>query len=262
MKPSLLIDSHCHLNLNEVDTQILLDEAKAAEVGYFLNVSVDEPSLPDIIATAEQHAPVYASAGIHPNSNPGHVESVEQILAWADHPKVIATGETGLDYFRSEGDLDWQHQRFRNHIRAAKDNGKPLIIHCRDAAPDVLRILKEEKADTVGGIMHCFVDDWQMAEATMDLGFYISFSGIVTFKSAKDLQATAKRLPLERMLVETDSPYLAPVPHRGKNNQPAYVRDVAQFIAQLRETDANSIAKATTQNFFDLFPSVMSTNHG
>ena len=258
----MLIDSHCHLNLNEIDTQTLLDAATANDVGYFLNVSVDEPSLPDIIATAAKFDKVYASAGIHPNSNPEHIETVSDLLNWADADKVIATGETGLDYFRSEGDLSWQQQRFRNHISAAKENGKPLIIHCREAADDVLQILKQEKADHVGGIMHCFVEDWETAQACMDLGFYISFSGIVTFKSAKQIQDVAQRMPLEQMLVETDSPYLAPVPYRGKNNQPAYVRDVAQFIAQLRETEFKTIATATSQNFFNLFPDVASVEHG
>lgn len=261
MKPGFLIDSHCHLNLNEVATKTLLDAATAQNIAYFLNVAVDQKTLPEIIATAQQFEPVYASAGIHPNSDAGVVQTTEELLRWADANKVIAMGETGLDYFRSEGDLAWQQQRFRNHIRAAKDNGKPLIIHCREAAPDVLRILQEEKAETVGGIMHCFVEDWETAQATLDLGFYISFSGIVTFKNAKALQAVAQKIPLDSMLVETDSPYLAPVPHRGKNNQPAYVRDIANFIATLRETDLETIATATSQNFLNLFPDVASVKH-
>jgi len=175
------------------------------------------------------------------------------LVTLARHPKVIAIGETGLDYFRSEGDLEWQRQRFRTHIAAARQTQKPLIIHMREATQDTLRILQEEHADSIGGVMHCFTEDWATAKAALDLNFYISFSGIVTFKSATLLQEAAKHVPLDRMLVETDSPYLAPVPFRGKSNQPAYVRHVAEFIAQLRNTSLEEIAAATSKNFFRLF---------
>lgn len=250
-----LVDSHCHLDMNDLETATMLEDAAAQGVRYFLNVSVDLETLPQIIATAQQHQGVFASAGVHPNTPVAENEpSVADLVALAADDKVIAIGETGLDFFRSTGDLDWQFQRFRNHISAAKETGKPLIIHCREAREDVLRVLQEERAQEIGGVMHCFVEDWETAEAAMELGFYISFSGIVTFNSAKILKDVARRLPLERLLVETDSPYLAPVPHRGKTNQPAYVSYVAQHIADLRETALADIAQASTDNFFKLFP--------
>ena len=174
-------------------------------------------------------------------------------MEYAQHPKVIAIGETGLDYFRSEGDLSWQRDRFRRHIAAAKQAGKPLIIHSRDASEDTLRILAEESAADVGGVMHCFTGDWDMAQRAMDLNFHISFSGIVTFKSARELQEVAEKMPEDRMLVETDSPYLAPVPHRGKPNHPALVRYVAEYIAELRGEAYAQLAEATTRNFIRLF---------
>ena len=171
----------------------------------------------------------------------------------AQHPKVIAIGETGLDYFRSEGDLEWQRERFRRHIAGAKQAGKPLIIHSRDASEDTLRILDEESAADVGGVMHCFTGDWDMAKRAMDLNFHISFSGIVTFGSAHELQEVAVKMPQDRMLVETDSPYLAPVPHRGKPNHPALVKHVAEYIAQLRGETCEQVAAETTRNFIRLF---------
>jgi TatD DNase family protein len=198
---------------------------------------------------------ISASVGVHPNSRDGEDPDVERLCGLAAHPDVIAIGETGLDYFRSQGDLAWQQDRFRRHIRAARAARKPLIIHSRDARADVIRILAEEHADEVGGIMHCFVDDWDTARQAMDLNFLISFSGIVTFKNAVELQETARKVPLDRMLVETDAPYLAPVPHRGRENQPAYVRHVAEQLALLRATRTEEIAAATTENFFRLFPS-------
>jgi TatD DNase family protein len=249
----LLVDSHCHLDLSDVPTATLLETARAAGVGYFLNVSVDLASFPRVLAAAHQYPTVYASVGVHPNSQPPQDTEVAQLLALADDPKVLAIGETGLDYFRSAGDLNWQHARFRSHIRAARECGKPLIIHCREARDDTLRILREEQAQQVGGIMHCFVEDWDTAVAAMELGFYISFSGIVTFKTATTLQAVARRLPAERLLVETDAPYLAPMPYRGKPNQPAYVRQVMEFIANLRDEAPSTLAATTTENFFRLF---------
>lgn len=255
-----LVDSHCHLNMLEFDKLggdlgHVMQSAIQQGVAYMLCVSVDLPTLPQVLAAAEGHGHVFASVGVHPNHHEGEEPTAERLVSLAQHPKVIAIGETGLDYFRSEGDLSWQRERFRRHIAAAKLCGKPLIIHCRDAKDDTLRVLREEQADEVGGVMHCFVEDWPTAQACLDLNLYISFSGIVTFKSAEALREVARRMPLDRMLVETDSPYLAPVPFRGKTNQPAYVRHVAEQIAALRGESVDQIAQATTENFFRLFRS-------
>jgi TatD DNase family protein len=206
-----------------------------------------------MLGIAESHASVFASVGLHPNEQGGHEPGIDELVALAQHPKVVAIGETGLDYFRSEGDLDWQRERFRRHIRAAKACGKPIIVHSRDAPEDTIAILDEEGAQEVGGVMHCFTGDWAMAEQAMALNFHISFSGIVTFKSAIGLQAVAREMPEERMLVETDCPYLAPVPHRGKPNQPAYVRHTAEFIAELRGMSYEQLAAITTENYLNLF---------
>lgn len=253
-----LVDSHCHLNMLEFDKlggdlDQVMQTATQQGVAYMLCVSVDLPTLPHVLAVAERHAQVFASVGVHPNHHEGEEPTPERLVSLAQHPKVIAIGETGLDYFRSEGDLSWQRDRFRRHIAAAKLCGKPLIIHCRDAKDDTLQVLHEERADDVGGVMHCFVEDWPTAQACLDLNLYISFSGIVTFKSAETLREVARRMPLDRILVETDSPYLAPVPFRGKTNQPAYVRHVAELIATVRGESVERIAEATTENFFRLF---------
>jgi TatD DNase family protein len=234
--------------------ETLVAAAQAQGVNHFLCVAVDLEHFPAVLGIAKQIDNVFASVGIHPNTSPHHlVGETQTLVSLANHPKIIAIGETGLDYYRSHGDLTWQQQRFRTHIQAAKQIGKPLIIHSREAAQDTLRILREEQASEVGGVMHCFVDDWETAQEAMDLGFYISFSGIVTFKTATSLQAVAKKVPFDRMLVETDAPYLAPVPHRGQTNQPAYVRHVAEFIAKLRHESLETIARMTTENFFRLF---------
>jgi TatD DNase family protein len=249
----MLVDSHCHLDLaKDAQPAALVAEAVAHGVSHCLWVSVDLERFPKMLATAKTFDNVFVSLGIHPNTQLQQEPEVATLVALADDPKVIAIGETGLDYFRSHGDMTWQKQRFRNHIHAAQAIGKPLIIHTREATQDTLEILRTENAAQVGGIMHCFIEDWEIAQQAMDLGFYISFSGIVTFKQAKTLQDVAKRLPLDRMLVETDSPYLAPVPHRGKTNQPAYVRYIAEFIAELRQESLEVIAQATTVNFFRL----------
>lgn len=248
-----LVDSHCHLNMSKIDTPTLLATAKDEGVGHFLNISVNLQDFPQVLQAAHDFDNVYATVGLHPNTDPANESTAEELIALAADPRILGIGETGLDYYYNKGDMTWQHERFRYHIRAARECQKPLIIHCRDAKDDVLRILKEEKADEVGGIMHCFVEDYDTAAQAMDMGFYISFSGIVTFKSAKDLQQVAQRIPQDRLLVETDSPYLAPVPYRGKPNQPAYVRKVAEFIADLREQSYDSLARATTENFFRLF---------
>ena len=254
----MLVDSHCHLDrldLSQVDGKLtgLLTAAAELDVAHFLCVSINLEDYPAMLAIAEQHDRISASVGLHPNEQDGHDPGIDELVDYAKHPKVIAIGETGLDYFRSEGDLEWQRDRFRRHIAAAKQTGKPLIIHSRDAKEDTLKILEEESAGEVGGVMHCFTGDWDMAQRAMDLNFYISFSGIVTFKNARELQEIATRMPAERYLVETDSPYLAPVPHRGKPNQPAFVRHVAEFIAELRGESYEQVAAVTTENFRTLF---------
>lgn len=251
----MLVDSHCHLNFPELAAS--LDEVLALmrhnQVTHALCVSVSIEEFPQVRTLAETYPHVYGSVGVHPDyENVGEV-SVEQLTRLADHPKIIAIGETGLDYYRLQGDLDWQRERFRRHIRAARDCGKPLIIHTREAATDTLRIMREEGAAQAGGVMHCFTESWDVAEAAMDLGFHISFSGIVTFKNARALREVARKVPLERMLIETDSPYLAPVPYRGKPNQPGWVKYVAEEIARLRDVPFTQVAKTTSDNFYRLF---------
>ncbi|MEO7743052.1 MAG: TatD family hydrolase [Usitatibacter sp.] len=252
----MLVDSHCHLDFPELDADLpaILARMEDNGVTHALTISTTLQTYPAVRRVAGKLPNVWCSAGVHPDEQrDGREASVEELLALADDSKVIAIGETGLDYFRVEGDTDWQRERFRNHIRAARACGKPLVIHTRAAAEDTLRIMKEEHADEVGGVMHCFTETWEVARAAMDLGFHISFSGIVTFKNAAPLKEVARRVPLERMLVETDSPYLAPVPHRGKTNEPAFVRHVAEEVARLREMPFEDIARATTENFFRLF---------
>ena len=251
----MLVDSHCHLNFPGLADKLdeLLEAMANNGVSHALCVSVNLPDFPQVRSLAERHANIFASVGVHPDYQDTEEPTVEQLVALADHPKVIAIGETGLDYFRLKGDLEWQRTRFRNHIRAAKACRKPLIIHTREAAADTLRIMAEEGASEVGGVMHCFTESWEVAERAIEMGFYISFSGIVTFKTAQALKDVAQRVPLERMLIETDSPYLAPVPHRGKTNQPAFVKHVAEEIADLRGVTLEEIASATTRNFFRLF---------
>jgi len=257
---SLLVDSHCHLDRLDLtpfngELEGALENAREHGVGHMLCVCIDLEHFQDVLRPAQQHKNIFASVGVHPNEREGQEPDVATLLELANNPEVIAIGETGLDYFRSEGDLEWQRERFRTHITAAKQSGKPLIIHMREATEDTLRILREESADEAGGVMHCFAEDWDAAKAAMDLGFYISFSGIVTFNSAKALKEVARQVPLDKMLVETDSPYLAPTPYRGKSNQPAFVKYVAEHIAQLRNTSVEEISEATTENFFRLFKS-------
>ncbi len=254
----MLADSHCHLDMLDLDSfeggvEGVLKNAGNEGVDRFLCVAVNRADFPAMLDLAERYENVWFSAGIHPNEQEEDEISVEELVAMADRAKVVAVGETGLDYYRSSGDLDWQRDRFHRHIDAAKQCGKPLIIHSRDAKEDTIKILSEEGARDVGGVMHCFTGDWDMAQRAMELDFCISFSGIVTFKSAKELQEVAQKMPLDKMLVETDCPYLAPVPHRGKPNQPAYVRHVAEFIAELRDEPFEQIAETTTENFCRLF---------
>jgi len=259
----MLIDSHCHLSFPELAGQIddVLARMAAADVVGALNVCVTLEEFPRVRALAERHPQIWCSVGVHPDYIPEgsrgeraiEEPTVERLVELADHPRVVAIGETGLDYYRLKEPLDWQRSRFRTHIRAAKIAGKPLIIHCRAAADDTLRLLREEGADEVGGVMHCFTESWEVARAALDLDFYVSFSGIVSFKSATALQEVARRVPLDRLLIETDAPYLAPVPHRGEVNEPAYVGHVAARIDELRGLEANTVATVSASNFMKLF---------
>ncbi|MDO8310590.1 MAG: TatD family hydrolase [Sideroxyarcus sp.] len=249
------IDSHCHINFHELSENIgdVLDRMRQNDVLSALCVSVNLADFPQVLKLAVAYPNIYASVGVHPDYEEVEEPTVAQLVALAQHPKIIAIGETGLDYYRLSGDLDWQRERFRNHIRAARVCGKPLIIHTRSAAEDTLRIMAEEGASAAGGVMHCFTESWEVAEAALEMGFYISFSGIVTFKNAVQIKEVAQRVPLERMLIETDAPYLAPVPYRGKLNQPAYVKHVAEEIALLRGISAEEVGLRTSENFVRLF---------
>jgi TatD DNase family protein len=251
----MFVDSHCHLDFPELaaDLPRVLSAMREARVTHALCISVDLPDFPRVHALAAAHAQLYASAGTHPDYADVEEPSVERLVALARLPKVVAIGETGLDYYRREGDLAWQRQRFRTHIRAAREARRPLVVHTRAAVDDTLAIMREERASEAGGVMHCFTESWEMASAALDMGFYISFSGIVTFKNAVTLKDVARRVPLDRMLIETDSPYLAPVPLRGKRNEPSYVPHVAAEIARLRDMSVEAVAAATSDNFFRLF---------
>lgn len=251
----MLVDSHCHLNFPELleNLPAIKQSMYDNEVGHALCISVTLPDFPQVLALAETNDNFYASVGVHPDYENIEEPTVEGLLALANHPKIIAIGETGLDYFRLTGDLEWQRTRFRTHIRTAIACGKPLVIHTRNAAEDTLRIMREENAQQVGGVMHCFTENLDVALQAIDLGFYISFSGIVTFKNALTIKEVAKQIPLNRMLVETDSPYLAPIPFRGKTNQPSYVKYVAEEIAKLRGISFEEVSATTTENFFRLF---------
>ena len=228
-------------------------------VTHALCVSVNLETFPAVLAIAESFPNIFASAGVHPDDQSGEEPDVDRLVSLAAHPKVVAIGETGLDYYRVEGDTEWQRERFRTHIRAARRTGKPLIIHTREAAEDTLRVMREESAAEVGGVMHCFTETADVARQAMEMNFMISFSGIVTFKNATALKDVAREVPLENMLIETDSPYLAPIPFRGKTNQPAYVRFVAEEIARLKGVSIESVAEATSANFFRLFKSARTT---
>ncbi|MFO1283408.1 MAG: TatD family hydrolase [Burkholderiales bacterium] len=251
----MFVDSHCHLDFPELAPRLpeILAAMRSARVMQALCVSVDLAEWPRVHALATDHAGLYASVGTHPDypdvAEPGVADLVER----ASRPRVVAIGETGLDYYRLTGDLSWQRQRFRTHVRAARECAKPLVVHTRSAADDTLAILRDERASEVGGVMHCFTESWDVAAAAMDLGFHISFSGIVSFRNATALHDVARRVPLDRMLIETDSPYLAPVPHRGRTNEPAFVVHVAEAIARLRGTGVDEIARATSANFHRLF---------
>lgn len=255
----MFVDSHCHINFEGLGDRLpqVLENMRENAVTHALCVSVDLETLPSVLDIASRYENVYASVGVHPDHEHMREPSVAELVELAGHPKVVAIGETGLDYFRlgerTIADMEWQRERFRTHIRAAHATGKPLIIHTRAASDDTLRIMEEERAGEPGGVMHCFTEPWAIAERALAQNFYISLSGIVTFKSATDVQEVARRVPIERLLIETDSPYLAPVPFRGKPNEPAYVSHVGRFIAQQRGLPDAELGAVTTQNFFRLF---------
>jgi len=251
----MLVDSHCHLDFPDLANRMpdILQRMQENQVDLAVCIGVNLEDFPQVIALAEQHAQLYATVGVHPEYTDVEEPDEDRLLGLAAHPKVIAIGETGLDYYWQKDKPEWQRDRFRTHIRAAKRCEKPLVVHTRDSAADTLRVLKEEGADAVGGVMHCFTENWDIARLALDLGFYLSFSGIVTFKNATIVKEVAQKCPLDRLLVETDSPYLAPVPYRGKLNEPAYVRYVAEEIAKLRMISVDEVRQATTDNFFSLF---------
>jgi TatD DNase family protein len=251
----MFVDSHCHLDFPEFSSELpaLLDAMAAARVSHALCVSVNLDDWRAVHGLALAHRHLHATVGVHPDYVGAAEPSLQDLISRARSPKVVAIGETGLDYYRLEGDLGWQRERFRVHIAAARETGLPLVIHSRAAAADTLAIMQRENAAAVGGVMHCFTETWGVAQAALDLGFHISLSGIVSFKNARDLHDVARRVPLDRLLIETDSPYLAPVPHRGKRNQPAWVVHVAVAIAALRGVSVESIAEATSTNYFRLF---------
>ena len=255
----MFVDSHCHINFEGLAERLpqVLENMRSHDVTHALCVSVDFETLPSVLEVAQAYDNVYASVGVHPDHEDAREPTVPELIELAAHPKVVAIGETGLDYYRLEGrsiaDMEWQRERFRTHIRAAKAVMKPLIVHTRASSDDTLRIMEQEQAHVPGGVMHCFTEPWPIAERALAQNFYISLSGIVTFKSATDVQEVARRVPLERLLIETDSPYLAPVPYRGKPNEPAYVSYVGRFIAQARGMSDAELGAATTRNFFRLF---------
>ena len=251
----MFVDSHCHLDFPELreDLPQVLAAMRENAVTHALCIGVEMDAWPAVHALALAHGNLYASVGVHPDYADLEEPTVAMLVARSREAKVVAIGETGLDYFRRSGDLAWQRERFRTHIRAAREAGKPLVIHTRAAADDTIAIMRDEHAGEAGGVMHCFTEGWDVAERALALGFHISFSGIVTFRNAAVLKDVARRVPLERMLIETDSPYLAPVPHRGKRNQPAWVRHVAEEIARLRGVPLETVARATSDNFFRLF---------
>ena len=256
----MLVDSHCHLDFPQLSDSIeqVVDLMQANGVGCALCIGVTLEDLPRVLALAEAWPLLLASVGVHPEATEVREPTVAELVELAGRPRVIAIGETGLDYYWHKDAPEWQRERFRTHIRAARQAQKPLVVHTREAAADTLRLMEEEGAGEAGGVMHCFTETWAVAKAALDRGFYISLSGIVTFKKALTVREVAQRVPLDRLLVETDSPYLAPVPYRGKTNQPGYVKQVAEEVARLRGLSYEALVDATTANFFRLFPSARS----
>jgi TatD DNase family protein len=251
----MYIDSHCHINFPELNQKIdqVLDNMKDNDISHALCVSVTLDKINEILSLTKKYSNVYASVGAHPDYEDIQEPDIETLFNYSKNEKVVAIGETGLDYFRLTGDLSWQRERFRTHIRAAIKSNLPLIIHTRNAQEDTISIMKEESAKSTTGVMHCFTESYEMAKKAIDLGFYISFSGIITFKNAESLRETVKKIPIENILIETDSPYLAPVPNRGKLNEPANVIYVAEKIAELKGIPIEEVAEITTNNFFTLF---------
>lgn len=251
----MLVDSHCHLDFPDLADHLpdVLQRMQDKQVGLAVCIGVNLEDFPKVLALAEQEPRLFATVGVHPEYTDVEEPDEDRLVELATYPKVIAIGETGLDYYWQKDQPEWQRDRFRTHIRAAKRCGKPLVVHTRDSAVDTLRVLKEEGAGAVGGVMHCFTENWEIARQALDLGFYLSFSGIVTFKNATIVKEVAQKCPLDRLLVETDAPYLAPVPYRGKPNEPSYVHYVAEEIARLRGISLEEVTKATTDNFFRLF---------
>ncbi len=251
----MLVDSHCHLDFPDLANCLpdVLARMQANNVGCAVCIGVNLEDYPKVLALAEAEERLFATVGVHPEYTDVEEPSEEMLVALAGHHKVIAIGETGLDYYWQKDKPEWQRDRFRTHIQAAKRVGKPLVIHTRESAADTLRLMQEEGADEVGGVMHCFTENWEIARQALDLGFYLSFSGIVTFKNASIVKDVAQQCPLDRILVETDSPYLAPAPYRGKPNEPSYVLHVAEEIARLRSLSLEDVSQATTDNFFRLF---------
>ena len=259
----MFTDSHCHLNFPELQERLpqILQDMKDAQVTRALCISTTLEDFSQVYQLALDYPHMWATVGVHPDNEGVQEPTFDDLVSRSQLPRVVGIGETGLDYYqmderkggRTITDMEWQRERFRTHIRAARQEKLPLIIHTRAAAEDTIRVMREERSDEEGGVMHCFTESWDVARAALDLGFYISFSGIVTFKSATELREVARKVPLDRMLVETDSPYLAPVPHRGKTNQPGYVKHTAEAIAALRGLPFEELASATTDNFFRLF---------
>ena len=255
----MYVDSHCHLDFPELAGQIdaVLARMHDNRVDRALCVSVSLPAFPRVLALAEAHPNLLASVGVHPDQEDTVEPDVPTLVRLAAHPRIVAIGETGLDYYRVEGDpqalCEWQRERFRVHVRAARAADKALIVHTRAAAEDTLRIMREEGAEQAGGVMHCFTETWEVARAALDLGFYISMAGIVTFRNAEALRDVARRVPLDRLLIETDAPYLAPVPFRGRTNEPGFVRHVGEKLAELRGQSPEQFAEITTQNFYRCF---------
>ena len=254
----MYVDSHCHLDFPELAANLpdILSRMAQNQVSHALVVSVNMPEWSGLMDVVRPHANLFASVGVHPDYEDEIEPTVEDLVEMGRDPKVVAIGETGLDYYRLSEPLEWQRERFRTHIRASRASGLPLIIHTRAAAEDTLRIMQEEGASECGGVMHCFTESWDVAQAAMDMNFHISMSGIVTFKNAVDLQAVASKVPLDRLLIETDSPFLAPVPYRGKTNDPSKVIHVAEKIAELRGMALADVARHSTENFFRLFSKV------
>ncbi|MCG8074347.1 MAG: TatD family hydrolase [Candidatus Thiodiazotropha taylori] len=255
----MLVDSHCHLDRVALDHYAndfgqFVASTLDRGISHMLCVSIDLESWPSMVSLVESYPQISVSVGVHPNDRERHDPNPAELVELAKHPKVVAIGETGLDYFHGKGDLEWQRKRFRQHIEAAKQADLPLIIHTRDAREDTLSIMQSQGADEAGGVMHCFTENWSMAERALEMGFFISFSGIITFKNAADLREVVKQVPMQQLLIETDSPYLAPVPYRGKPNQPIYVHQVAECVAEIKGLSVEQVAAQTSENYYRCFP--------